>query len=315
MCFCCCFTRLSILVYLLVINILFVIFGIATIDKFGSDTPEYKAMKIVIDYGSLLKSDSSYSVLKKLEGIEHGLGGTIFAFCLIFIGVEILLIIYSCGEREYTTLKDYTYKIFNIILIVSMILSSIFIILSALYAILLLAAGIQYQDIRFPNDKCYSGIIIGYLWGIYGCYFFIYLCVGFCVLKTRFDLVGSDSNPGVNAKYLSNGQQIQKKPDQVVYVVQGQQYPQVYPVQNPIIAVPIYQNEIIPGQLNQPIYGIENSERNQFNQEKTNEEKPNNKGTGDNTKMTNNNQITDNDANNVGKGEGNEHKRVLGNKN
>ena len=53
MCFCCCFTKLSVLVYLVVINSLFVIFGILVIATFGSDTQEYKIAKPYLDMGQV----------------------------------------------------------------------------------------------------------------------------------------------------------------------------------------------------------------------------------------------------------------------
>ena len=50
MCFCCCITRKSIIIYLIVINIIAFIYGIIAISEFGSKTEIYKYLVDRIEY-------------------------------------------------------------------------------------------------------------------------------------------------------------------------------------------------------------------------------------------------------------------------
>ena len=79
--------------------------------------------------------------------------------------------------------------------------------------------------------------------------------------------------------------------------------------------MPAQQNQFMHSRQNQfpnqGQFGIQNSERNQFTQEGTKEENPNNKGTVGVLNMKNNQPIIGNNQ----VGEQNEHKKILGKKN
>ena len=59
MCFCCCETRKSILIYLIVISSLAFIYGIISLSKFGSNTDLYKLLKVKLEI--LEGSSSNYN--------------------------------------------------------------------------------------------------------------------------------------------------------------------------------------------------------------------------------------------------------------
>lgn len=191
MCFCCCTTRKSILIYSIVISSFAFIYGIVAISKFGSNTEIYKVLitklkelesntysdskssnsnnnfeynsysnyyktkskknrRIAYDnddyyypnlYGnskyaeailnsasyiviSNLRTDDlkikKYNLIKSLKGIENGLGVILFIFPILFLGIEILFLIFTCGIKEYKVLplkyyKNHMYYFINII--------------------------------------------------------------------------------------------------------------------------------------------------------------------------------------------------------
>ena len=250
-CFCCCHTRFSMLIYMMVISAIAFIYGIITISQFGSSTEIYKLLLNKIDYlennknsnnplsyansiASSVKSlnnvnyqniksevdrqamnaiydfnlasftGNNFGVIKKLKGIECGLGIVLFIFPGIFLGVEILFLIFVCGIKEYKVLSTKMYNIFNIIKIVCIILSTLFIFLSVLYSALLIVALLQKITVALFPDSCTVGIVIGIVDGIYGFYFYIALSCAFCTERKKFLLVGSADNPGPDAKYDLN---------------------------------------------------------------------------------------------------------------
>ena len=257
-CFCCCHTRFSMLIYMMVISAIAFIYGIVTISQFGSSTEIYKYLLIRIDdlennknsynplsfansVASSVKSVNSvnyqniksevdrqsmnaisefsfasvtgynFGVIKKLKGIECGLGIVLFVFPGIFLGVEILFLIFVCGIKEYKVMSTKMYNIFNIIKIVCIILSTLFIFLSVLYSALLIVALLQKMTVTIFPDSCTVGIVVGMVDGIYGFYFYIALSCAFCTERKKFMLVGSEEKPGPDAKYDLNENPITQK--------------------------------------------------------------------------------------------------------
>ena len=298
MCFCCCTTRFSILIYMIVISSLAFIYGIVAIAKFGSSTEIYKYLIQKIekleqqpknytsnsksnsnsngysnpygyndpyDYGYLLSKDNlnktrneknlrrnaynsynsynsynaygidyntaklildsasqtkidyltqdtlemrSYGLIKSLKGIENGIGVVLFIFPLIFLIIEIVLTIFTCGNKEFTVLSPGVYNTFNVIQIISITLSIIFIFLSILYGILLIVTVVEYMALVNILDSCAIGMIFGIVYGYYGFYYYIVLSCAFCAVRQKFTLVGNSEKPGPDAKFDLNGNQI-----------------------------------------------------------------------------------------------------------
>ena len=314
MCFCCCVTRKSILIYAIVISSFAFIYGIVAISKFGSSTAIYKALinklkelekenqyssystssttsttkfnydyddyddyynnnynnynngynnnnnynynnnyngyyktkakrrnsnkndddlyysgvltgnpynnevaKAILDSASYSHIQSlgskdimngGYGLIKSLKGIENGLGVVLFIFPLIFLITEIIFMITICGIKEYQVLSDTAFKVFNAIRILCITLSTIFIFLSILYSVLLVVVLVQYIKLVTIIDSCVIGIIIGMVYGYYGLWYYIILSCAFCNERTLFLKVGCESNPGPDAQYRLNGEQI-----------------------------------------------------------------------------------------------------------
>ena len=297
MCFCCCTTRKSILIYAIVISSFAFIYGIVAISKFGSKTEIYKVLidklkeleskkdsstsdynsryngyktknnrridnyddynynsnyyynqkvaKAILDTASysiiqgLTPNDikqRDYSFIKSLKGIENGLGVILFIFPTIFLVIEIIFLIFTCGIKEYKVLPNNTFIIFNILKIVCITLSTLFIFLSLLYAILLIVVLAQYINLLSIIDSCSIGIIVGMVYGYYGIWYYIILSCAFCHERTKFLNVGSEGKPGPEAMYDINGNPI-LKPSQPIIIAQAiqPQIPQVVEVKpNPI---------------------------------------------------------------------------------
>ena len=244
MCFCCCVTRKSILIYAIVISSFAFISGIVAIAKFGSSTKIYKALVnrlkelekenqysydydnfddyynnnnnnnnynnnnynnynynsyyktkgnrrnsnkdndyypyvnpynsefakavldsasyfVIIKLGSRDLNQKSYGLIKRLKGIENGLGVILFIFSLIFLIIEIIFMITICGIKEFQVLSDKTYKVFDTIRILCITFSTILIFLSILYSILLVVVIAQYLHLIHIVDSCVIGVIIG----------------------------------------------------------------------------------------------------------------------------------------------------------
>ena len=252
MCFCCCDSRKSILIYMIVTTSFAFIYGIIALSQFGSSTDIYKSLINKIEklessgssnanpygrrmqypyYGNdpyydqawdLLDNDSkerieklttddlnnnAYGMIKSLKGIENGLGVLLFVFIIIFLGFEIVYLVFIRGIKEFQLLPTKIYNLFNIIKIVVYALAIVFIFLGILYSFLLMGVLIQY--IGFMGlDSCAGRIIVGMTFGDYCFWLFIILSCGFGKERNLFILVGSESNPGVNAQYDVNGNQI-----------------------------------------------------------------------------------------------------------
>ena len=296
MCFCCCTTRKSILIYAIVISSFAFIYGIVAISKFGSNTeiyqtlidklnelesnssttsdyysrnnndyyfktknnrrttqydynyPNYynqKVAKAILDSASYSRIQSltqqnikngDYSLIKSLKGIENGLGVILFIFPIIFLVLEIIFLIFACGIKEYKVLPNNTFNIFNILKIICITLSTIFIFLSVLYSILLVVIFVQYLNLVGILDSCLIGIIVGMVYGYYGLWYYIILSCAFCNERTKFLNVGSEGKPGPEAMYDINGNPIIKSSQPIIIAQPIQpQNPQVVEVkQNPI---------------------------------------------------------------------------------
>ena len=227
MCICCCNTRKSILIYMMIISLIAFIYGVIALTQFASNTQPYKKFITNVEsiegggkggagidtyegkndddvpppevavtlYSKDDLKDLDYSFIKSLKGIENGIGIVLFIFPLIFLIVEIV----------FNTL----YKIFNIIKIVCIVLSVIFIILSLAYIALLAMAFVQLFFILMSIiNEVTVKIIIGIVFGIYSFWFYINISCAFCKERNLFKNVGSVDNPGPNARIDGNGNQI-----------------------------------------------------------------------------------------------------------
>ena len=227
-CFCCCDTRESFLIYLIVITSIAILYGLYTIISFGSSTSNYKSLKDIS------------GVIKHLKGIENGIGSLLFLFELIFLGCEILFLIFVCGKREYTVLSEKKFKIFNVIKICCFIISSISIFMSLLYIFLLIIALFQYFN--YANiSSCSNGIFIGIIFGLYSFYFYISFTVSLCKIRERFLMVGNDKSPGPEAKYDLKGSEIQRP--QIIVLQQE------FPYQNQNGQKAKYANKVMYGKI------------------------------------------------------------------
>ena len=238
MCFCCCcfVTKKSNIIYMMVISIIGFCYGIVSISNFASKTDNYKYLKEIIDLYEKYEFDFNnkpYGIIKRLKGIENGFGILLFTFTLIFIGVESMLLYFTVGDKKYRVLSAKIFNILNLTLIISLIVSGIFIVLSFLYGILLFLALGQYIEFiqnYFPeyNDfyneyKIKSRIIIGFLYGFYQGFHFLTLTVGFGILRNKFNNLGFEGNPGPLAQYDINGNIIIRQ--QIPLILQGQFVP------------------------------------------------------------------------------------------
>lgn len=246
MCFCCCFSRNAILIYMMVISIIAFIYGIVAMSNFGSSTKIYKAFKAKLDslpssnnnylrrlapYGyseadynelakdvldsislqyinNMEKSDKSSSLIGNLKAFENSIGVILFVFPCIFLICEIVFLVFACGNKEFTPLPITTFNVLNIIKIICVTLSTIFIFLSILYGVILVFALFQYYTFVPNIDRCVIGIVIGMVFGYYSFWFYITLSCGFCKERGLFLLVGTIENPGAGAKFDANGNPI-----------------------------------------------------------------------------------------------------------
>ena len=232
MCFCCCVTKTSNIIYMLVVSLIGFFYGIGNISNFASKTDNYKYLKKFIDrYEESGYSfyNKPYGIIKRLKGIENGLGILLFIFSLIFIGVESMLLYFTIGDKEYRVFSAKIFNILNLTLIISLIFSAIFIVLSFLYGGLLIRALGEYSDFIsyygesdyfYTGDKMDISIIIGFIYGFYQGFHFITLTVGFGILKNKFKNLGFEGNPGPLAQYDINGNIIIRPQNPLV--LQGQ---------------------------------------------------------------------------------------------
>ena len=233
MCICCCNTRKSILIYMMVISLIATIYGIIVLTQFASNSKTYdkflnkvKGLKpgqesdtedigddasieqIIDALEYSMVEDKNYNFVESLKGIENGLGIVLFIFPIIFLIVEIVFFIFVWGDKEYKPLPTTLYKIFNIIKIVCIVLSIIFILLSILYIVFLALAFVQFFLIApsFSIHEFFARIIIGIVFGIYLIWFYINLSCAFCKERNLFKNVGSIDNPGPNANGANGNQ-------------------------------------------------------------------------------------------------------------
>ena len=182
-----------------------------------------------------------YGLIKSLKGIENGLGVILFIFPLIFLITEIIFMITICGIKEYQVLSDTAFKVFNAIRILCITLSTIFIFLSILYSVLLVVVLVQYIKLVTIIDSCVIGIIIGMVYGYYGLWYYIILSCAFCNERTLFLKVGCESNPGPDAQYRLNGEQINRNQGtQILPIIFNNSTPQI---QNQSSSIQVYNNQ------------------------------------------------------------------------
>ena len=249
MCFCCCISRKSIIIYSIVITIIAFIYGVVAISEFGSKTEIYKYLvdkieyleehktsrrlqypyypynynydyaKLILDSASQAKIDSltmdileekGYGLIKSLKGIENGLGVLLFVFTIIFLAAEIVYLIFAWGTKEVQIMKTTLFNILNGVKIGVFTFAIIFIFLSILYGILLIAVLAQYINLIGFFDSCGIGMVVGMVYGYYCFWIFITLSCGFSKERSLFVEVGSEAKPGPKAEYDVNGNPIIK---------------------------------------------------------------------------------------------------------
>jgi hypothetical protein len=91
----------------------------------------------------------------------------------------------------------------------------------------------QYLELVEIYDSCGIGIVIGMVYGFYGLCYYINLARAFHIERILFLKVGSESNPGPDAQYRSNGEPISCN--------QGNNYNPNQQLSNPSI-VQVYNN-------------------------------------------------------------------------
>ena len=112
------------------------------------------------------------------------------------------------GTKEFQVLSDSSFQMFSIIRTICLTCSIILIFLSVLYTILLIVALATYINLVGIYDSCCRGIVVGMVFGYYGLWFYICLSCVFPNEKALFLKVGSESKPGPDAQYRSNGEPI-----------------------------------------------------------------------------------------------------------
>ena len=180
-----CRSRKSLLITLLILSFIYFCIGIFGITEFYSTTDTYK-------------NAYKKGLVKHLKAIEIGMGGIIFIFPIIFLGVSIAFLVFTCGRREYQVLPEKNFIILNILKILCIVISSILIALSFIYSVLI---NIIFLDIH--KDKSVN-IMLGYFFMLY----YILSVILFSVERKHFYLVGTSTAPGPYALYDLNYQPI-----------------------------------------------------------------------------------------------------------
>ena len=229
MCICCCSTRKVLIIYGIVITVVAFIYEIAVMSNFGSRTKYFKIlmkefefykainapnpdiMGIYLDiynfylpYGDVqefyekyklnyyyLETDN-YGLSKKLKGLEYGFVIPFFIFTIIFLAAEIAYLYFAYGIGEYQLLKAKTYKVLNILKIITFIFSTIFVALNICFFVLVLFAYMQYIDFDDYLDSCLSGMLMDLFLGVYNLYFYLNLVCIFYKELSLFRKVGSE---------------------------------------------------------------------------------------------------------------------------
>ena len=135
---------------------------------------------------------------KHLKGIEFGLGGIVLAFPIIFFGMSIAFLVFTCGKKEFQVLPVKLYSKLNSLKKLCIVFSALFTALSILYAALLTQA---LNDIKAEGI---ANMMIGYLIILY---YIVCICI-FVDERRTFVLVGTSESPGPYAKYDLNYQPI-----------------------------------------------------------------------------------------------------------
>ena len=207
---------------------------------------------ISLDYIKELNSTNgkSTSIIGNLKSIENALGVILFVFPIIFLVAEIVFLVFSCGDKEFTPLPVTTFKVLNAIKIICMTFSIIFIFLSILYGNLLAVALYQYMALVPNTDRCVIGIIVGMVFGYYSFWYYITLSSGFSKERALFLLVGSVENPGIGARFDANGNPIAPVAQTVNQPSQPITYSNAQQVNNGVIPINQIQNAYQPLSLN-----------------------------------------------------------------
>ena len=245
MCICCCFTRKSLLIYSLVISSLAFVYGIIAISQFASKTENYKLLKGLIDAYDSAKANSrrlkpsnyyyddeyyrleidararyniylniaefgssTYGLIKRLKGIENGLGSILFVFPILFLAAEIAYVVFVSGIRETQVLSMKAFAVLNVLKILTYTFSIIFIFFAIGYGALLLGALIQYMNFAEIFDSCATRILAGMFFGYYSFWYYITLACIFGRERQYFVEVGNETAPGPRATYDINGKPI-----------------------------------------------------------------------------------------------------------
>lgn len=204
--------------------------------------------------------NNPYGLIKRLKGLENGLGTILFIFPIIFLAAEIAYIVFACGISENQVLKVKTYFVLNIFKIITYTLSIIFIFLAIFYGAMLFAILMEYMMLVDNFDSCSSKIVIGMFFGYYSFWYYITLACIFGRERKLFMEVGTEANPGIRAQYDLNGAPLVRAvvapqiiginavtPQMIVQPVNIAPYQQ-YPQQQ----VQVYNQQQQPSQLAQP---------------------------------------------------------------
>jgi len=208
-----CKSRISTLITLMLFSLIFSCVGIFAMTEFCSKTDFYNSINLT-------------GISKHLKGIEYGLGGVVYVFPIIFFGMSIAFLVFSCGRREYQVLPTKKYVILNILKIICIALSIVLIALSLLYSILITMA---LNDIRYDGPV---NMMLGYLTILY----YIIAVSLFAVERRSFTLVGTCITPRPYAIYDINFQPIVR--ERAAYIT----YPGLIDAQGQ--NVPIYSSNV-----------------------------------------------------------------------
>lgn len=179
---------------------------------------------------------NNYSLIKRLKGIENGLGTILLIFPIIFLAAEVVYLIFIC-HGEYQVMKVKTFAVLNVFKIITHILSTIFIFLAIFYGVILFVIMLQYIALVENVDSCVYKLLIGQIFGYYSFWYYITLACIFGREHTLFKQVGTAANPGIMAQMDINGNPIVR-----AAVVTA---PQIYTVAPSMVIQPVniaYQN-------------------------------------------------------------------------
>ena len=173
------------------------------VNVFEDEDAEARYHLSLLNYNSF--KNNSYGIIKRLKGIENGLGIILFIFPIIFLAAGIVYLFFSCGIGETQVLKTKIYNILYYLKITTYTLSIIFIFLSFTYGVLITVAIAEYFTFADAPDSCVIGMIYGFAFGYYGFVYYIFLACIFGRERQFFIEVGSEATPGARATYDING--------------------------------------------------------------------------------------------------------------